>query len=244
MTYSKVLDQIFAGTNIGYSVLDKKIILSAEGKALQQAGKKITGTVLDQNGESVIGANVVVKGTTNGTITDVDGKFTLEVLDDAVLQVTYIGYNPVEVKVGKESVIRIVLREDTQALDEVVVVGYGTQKKVSVTGSIASVSSEDITKVPTSNIAQNLAGRMPGLVVNQTTGRPGEDSPSLRVRGFGANDKDDSVQRERPLVIVDGVQRDFSQLDPNEIESVTVLKDASAAVYGVQASDWSYFSYN
>lgn len=238
---SEVLNRVFEGTGVAYKVVGKNITLvkgavALENMVKQQTGKKVTGTVLDQNGEPVIGANVVVKGTTNGTITDVDGKFTLEVPDDAVLQVTYIGYNPAEVKVGKESVIRIVLREDTQALDEVVVVGYGTQKKVSVTGSIASVSSEDITKVPTSNIAQNLAGRMPGLVVNQTTGRPGEDSPSLRVRGFGANDKDDSVQRERPLVIVDGVQRDFSQLDPNEIESVTVLKDASAAVYGVQAS--------
>ena len=145
----KVLDQIFAGTNIGYSVLDKKIILSAEGMALQQLGKKITGIVVDKSGEPVIGANVVVKGTTNGTITDVDGKFALEVPGGAVLQVTYIGYNPAEVKVGKDSIIRIVLHEDTQALDEVVVVGYGTQKKVNLTGAVGSVRPEDMGDIQT-----------------------------------------------------------------------------------------------
>lgn len=232
----KVLDQIFAGTNIGYSVLDKKIILSTEGKALQQVGKKITGVVIDKSEESVIGANVVVKGTTNGTITDVDGKFTLEVPDGAVLQVTYIGYNPAEVKVGKESMIRIVLHEDTQALDEVVVVGYGTQKKVNLTGAVGSVRPEDMGDVQTNSVSSMIKGHLSGVQITQNNGKPGAGS-TIRIRGVGTLGED---AKNNPLLVVDGQAVDYGieTIDPNDIESVSVLKDASsAAIYGARAAN-------
>lgn len=227
----KVLDQIFAGTNIVYSVLDKKIILSAEGKALQQAGKKITGTVLDQNGESVIGANVVVKGTANGTITDVDGKFTLEVPDGAVLQVTYIGYNGQEIPVGNQTTFQIVLKENTQALDEVVVVGYGVQKKVNLTGSVATVETEKLENRPVSSISEGLQGTMPGVTVQRTSGEVGSN-PSIRVRGFS------SLNSGGALVIVDGVPGNMNNISPNDIESISILKDAaSSSIYGARAAE-------
>lgn len=191
----KVLDQIFAGTNVGYSVLDKKIILSVEGKVLQQTGKRITGAVVDQSGIPVIGANVVVKGTTNGTITDVDGKFSLEVPQNTVLQITYIGYNPLEVKVGKESMIRVVLHEDTQALDEVVVVGYGTQKKVNLTGAVGSVRPEDMGDVQTNSVSSMIKGHLSGVQITQNSGSPGSGS-TIRIRGvgtLGADEKNEST---------------------------------------------------
>lgn len=232
----KVLDRVFAGTNVSYSVLDKKIILSAEREVLQQVGKKITGVVVDKNGEPVIGANVVVKGTTNGTITDVDGKYALEVSDGAVLQVSYIGYNPAEVKVGKENMIRVVLHEDTQALDEVVVVGYGTQKKVNLTGAVGSVRPEDMGDVQTNSVSSMIKGHLSGVQITQNSGTPGSGS-TIRIRGVGTLGAD---EKNDPLLVVDGQAVDYGieTIDPNDIESVSVLKDASsAAIYGSRAAN-------
>lgn len=227
----KVLDQIFAGTNIGYSVLDKKIILSAEGKALQQAGKKITGIVVDKSGEPVIGANVVVKGTTNGTITDVDGKFTLEVPENAILQLSYIGYNPLEIQVGKDSLLNIVMKEDTQALDEVVVVGYGTQKKVNLTGSVSTVATEKIENRPLGSVAEGLQGTMAGVTITRQSGELGSN-PTISIRGFS------SLNSGGALVIVDGVPGNMNNISPNDIESVSILKDAaSSSIYGARAAE-------
>lgn len=228
---AEVLNTILS--NYSYRIENRKILLMP--KAIQQSSSKIKGVVKDAAGETIIGANVMVKGTSNGTITDMNGDFMLNASPNDILVVTYIGYQQQEIPLKGKTFVNIVMQEDAKALDEVVVVGYGTQKKLSVTGAVASVSAEELTKVPTSNVAQNLAGRLPGLIVSQTTGRPGADNPTIKIRGFGSNDKN-GVQKESPLVIVDGVQRDFSQLDPSEIESITVLKDASAAVYGVQAS--------
>ena len=232
----KVLDRVFAGTNVSYSVLDKKIILSAEREVLQQAGKRITGVVVDKSGEPVIGANVVVKGTTNGTITDVDGKYALEVSDGAVLQVSYIGYNPVEIKVGKENEIRVVLHEDTQALDEVVVVGYGTQKKVNLTGAVGSVRPEDMGDVQTNSVSSMIKGHLSGVQITQNSGTPGSGS-TIRIRGVGTLGAD---EKNDPLLVVDGQAVDYGieTIDPNDIESVSVLKDASsAAIYGSRAAN-------
>ena len=240
----KVLDRIFAGTNVGYSVLDKKIILSVEGKVAQQTGKRITGTVVDKSGEPVIGANVVVKGTTNGTITDVDGKYTLEVPEGSVLQVSYIGYNPAEVKVGKDSMIRIVLQEDTQALDEVVVVGYGTQKKVNLTGAVGSVRPEDMGDIQTNSVSSMIKGHLSGVQITQNSGKPGAGS-TIRIRGVGtigavSSHGVDDNSKNNPLLVVDGQAVDYGieTIDPNDIESVSVLKDASsAAIYGARAAN-------
>lgn len=191
----------------------------------QQATRQITGTILDETGEPIIGANVVQKGTTNGTMTDLDGAFSLNVPNNATLVVSFIGYNSTEVNVAGKSKITVTLKEDTQKLEEVVVVGYGTQKKVTVTGAVAAIGADEITQAPVANISNALAGRLPGVRVQNTGGMPGQES-SVDIRGFG-----------KPLILVDGIEQPGFQVDPNEIESISVLKDAAAAIYGVKAGN-------
>lgn len=228
---SEVLNRIFEDTNITYKLVGKNITLINEGNILrntenQQIPRKINGIVLDHNDEPIIGANVVEKGTTNGTITDMDGKYTLSVAEGTILLVTYIGYNPQEIKVGKESDIRVVLREDTQALDEVVIVGYGTQKKVNLTGAVEAIEGDKLQNRAVTNVSQALQGQVSG--VNFTAGdygfEPGADL-DFQIRGQGS-----------AYVLIDGVEGDMNRLNPNDIESVSVLKDAAAAaIYGARA---------
>ncbi|MDR1813688.1 MAG: TonB-dependent receptor [Tannerella sp.] len=197
------------------------------------AQKRVTGTVLDTSGETVIGANVVEKGTTNGTSTDSDGKFVLTVGDNAVLQISYVGYVTQEIKVGNQTALNITLQEDAQALEEVVVVGYGVQKKVTLIGSVATVSSKDIQAIPATNLTAALSGRLAGVKILQSTGTPGSTS-SLTVRATGTWNNAD------PLYVIDGVVRDkvaFDGLNASEIENLSVLKDASAAIYGARAAN-------
>lgn len=196
---------------------------------------EVSGTVTDQEGQPLPGANIVEKGTSNGVTADFDGNFSIQLeSENAILAVSYIGFASKEVLLNGQTSVTIVLEESAAGLEEVVVVGYGTQKKETVTGSVATVQSEDVTVTPSPNLQQNLQGRLPGLNLNLGQGRPGADGSSINIRGFGANGSGGN-QGESPLVIVDGFQRDFSQLDPNEIESISVLKDAAAAVYGVRA---------
>lgn len=227
---SEVLNAMFGNTAIGYEIKDGKIYLfkaAEKTTALANQQKKIiTGTVVDPNGEAVIGANVLVKGTTNGTITDMDGKFSLEVPEGAMLLVSYIGYGDYETKVGNQSNLSITLKEDSQALDEVVVVGYGTQKKISAVGSISAVKAKDLVQAPVSNVSNALGGRLPGLISSQVSGEPGLDNASINIRGFG-----------NALVIVDGVESSIGALSANEIADITILKDASAAIYGSRAGN-------
>ena len=227
----KVLDNIFAGTNVHYSVVDKKIILSVESIAvLQQEKKTISGVVKDENGEPVIGANVVEKGTTNGTVTDVEGQYSLSVSPGSTLFISYIGYNSLEAKVGKGNVINVTLHEDTKVLDEVVVVGYGSVKKGNLTTAVTSVKSELLTNRPSQTITDALQGAVPGLSIVQS-GRPGSAS-SMQLRGATSLNESGS-----PLLLVDGVPSEFNYLNVDDIESVTVLKDAaSAAIYGSRAA--------
>ena len=168
----KVLDNVFAGTNVRYSVVDKKIILSTESVSVpdvqQQNKKTVSGIVKDENGEPIIGANVVEKGTTNGTVTDMDGKYTLTVTLGGSLQISYIGFNEQVIKVGKESLINITLHEDTQSLDEVVVVGYGTVKKGNLTNAVTSVKADVLENRPVSSVADALQGQVPGLSIVQS----------------------------------------------------------------------------
>lgn len=240
----KVLDIVFAGTNVHYSVIDKKIILSTESasvSSVQQNKKTVSGIVKDENGEPVIGANIVEAGTTNGTITSTDGKYTLTVVPGSSLQISYIGFNEQIVKVGKESVINITLREDMQSLDEVVVVGYGTVKKGNLTNAVTSVKAEVLENRPVSSMADALQGQVPGLSIVQS-GRPGKAS-SIQLRGVTSlNTKDDDVNSNgSPLLLVDGIPTDaenFNYLNVEDIESVSVLKDAaSAAIYGSRAAN-------
>ena len=227
----KVLDNIFAGTNVHYSVVDKKIILSVESIAvLQQEKKTISGVVKDENGEPVIGANVVEKGTTNGTVTDVEGQYSLSVSPGSTLFISYIGYNSLEAKVGKGNVINVTLHEDTKVLDEVVVVGYGSVKKGNLTTAVTAVKSELLTNRPSQTITDALQGAVPGLSIVQS-GRPGSAS-SMQLRGATSLNESGS-----PLLLVDGVPSEFNYLNVDDIESVTVLKDAaSAAIYGSRAA--------
>lgn len=191
----------------------------------------VKGVVLDPAGEPIIGASVLLKGVNGvGTITDVDGNFILSVPVDGVLQVSYIGYKTTEVKVNGQSSLKVTLMEDTEMLDEVVVVGYGIQKKASVTGSVAAINSQKLMEVKAPSVTNMLAGRLPGLRAVQRSGSPGDDAASVDIRGYGSM-----------LVIVDGVERDYTQLDPNDIESISILKDAAAAfmvLRGLTAYCW------
>lgn len=203
--------------------------------AVNQKGSKIvSGVITDKKGETVIGANVIVKGTTNGAVTDIDGKYSIEVPEGAILQVSYIGYNSKEIKVGPTAAINIVLEEDTQSLDEVVIVGYGAQKKVNLTGAISTVKMDEVIgNRPVGNTAQALEGAIPGLQISRNNGKPGT-SINMNVRGATSiNDNTNGA----PLVLVDNVPMDIDLLDPNDIESVTTLKDAAAsAIYGARAA--------
>lgn len=200
-----------------------------------QQGKKITGVVVDATGEPVIGANVVVKGTTNGTITDFDGNFSIEdVPAGATLQISYIGYLTKEVPVGNQTALQITLTEDSQALDEVVVVGYGTMRKSDVTGSIAVAKGEELTKNQSFSALENLRGKVSGVNIFSNSSQPGAYSNRVIIRGMATiNSSSD------PLYVVDGVvMEDFSLVNPNDIESMEVLKDASAAaIYGARGAN-------
>lgn len=225
---------MFAGTNVRYSVVDRKIILSTEKPDVQQAKeeRKIKGVVKDQNGEPVIGANVSVKGTTLGTITGLDGDFVLEVPENALIQVSYIGYVSQELRLGGRNHLDVVLKEDSQALEEVVVVGYGVQKKVNLTGSVSSIKSEELERQPIVTMKDALSGLAPGLTVVKSSGQPGSSNPTITVRGVG------TWKNSGPLVLVDGMSMSIADVLPNDIESISVLKDAaSAAIYGSRAAN-------
>ena len=231
-----VLDKLTEGTTLGYDIRNGKVYLYAKSNKQNpgiQQSNTITGVVVDANGEPIIGANVVVKGTTNGTITDIDGRFSLEAPGNAVLSISYIGFNSKDVAVNGQTSLQVKLLEDTQKLDEVVVVGYGTQKKVNLTGSVSSVKfDEEMANRPITDASQALSGKVSGVWISQNSGKPGDDGAQLRIRGWGTLNNSD------PLVIIDGVEGVFSQINPSDIESITVLKDAaSAAIYGSKAAN-------
>lgn len=227
--------QILKGQNVSYEIQGKNIVIK---KGTQQATskkkRKVSGTVKDVNGEPIIGATIMEEGTTNGTITDFDGNFVLEVADGAELDISYIGYQTQKLQAKSGKALAVTLKEDLETLDEVVVVGYGTQKKVSVTGAMASTKGSDLAKVPTANITNTLAGRLPGLISYNRSGEPGYDDAGLLIRG--ASTTGDSS----PLIVVDGVADragSLGRIDPNDIENITILKDASAAIYGSRAAN-------
>jgi TonB-linked SusC/RagA family outer membrane protein len=195
----------------------------------QQQKKEITGTITDVDGNPIIGANVIERDEiNNGTVTDINGNFKLQVRENSIIRISYIGYLEQDINTTRRNIFNITLEEDTKALDEVVVVGYGTQKKVNLTGSVSTITSKDLSTTPTPNVSTLLYGKLPGLITYQRSGEPGLDDVSLSIRGFS-----------NALIVVDGVAgRSFTRLDPKEIESVTILKDAaSAAVYGVSGGN-------
>lgn len=196
----------------------------------------ITGTVIDKNlGDPIIGATILVKGTTIGTVTDVDGNFSIEASKNNVLEISYVGYQAQSIKLdGIQRVYRIELSEDTQNLDEVVVVGFGTQKKVNLTGAVATVDTKTLESRPVTSVAQALQGVVPGLNVSANNrGGKLDQSPTMNIRGTGNLGTGSS---DSPLVLIDGVEGDINSLNPQDIANISVLKDAaSASIYGSRA---------
>ena len=251
-----ILKTIFADTDVTYKIEDRQIILSKKefNSFLAQQKKRVQGIVKDENGESIIGASIVIAGTNIGTVSDVDGNFNLEVSDDATLLISYIGYLPQKVTVGNQTNLNITLREDTQALDEVVVIGYGTAKKSDITGSVASVKVGELREGVTSSVDQMLLGKSAGVNVVQSSGEPGGGF-SINIRGASSINAGNS-----PLYVIDGVPIDnarpissasilgfnanrsprnpLSSINASDIESIEVLKDASAtAIYGSRGAN-------
>lgn len=208
------------------------LVLSAETYSTNEIlqSKKITGIVKDNFGP-ITGANVTVKGTTVGTITDMDGKFSLEVPDNGFLVVSFIGYGTQEVALEGKNEFIITLSEDNEVLDEVVVVGYGVQKKVNLSGSVSSIDGENIASKPATDALSALQGEMPGVTITRASGQPGSEGASIQVRGFS------SVNDAKALVLIDGVEGNMALLNADDIESISVLKDAaSCAIYGARAA--------
>lgn len=229
---SEAVRQILDGQNVSYEIKEKNIIIRRITISNNSTNKKkhISGTVIDQNGDVIIGANVVEKGTTNGTVTDLNGSYSLDISQGSILTVSYIGYNTQEVKTGNNPTINIKLQEDSQSLEEIVVIGYGSVKKGNLTTAVSSVKAEVLENRPIQTVADALQGTVAGLNIVQSS-KPGTAS-SIQLRG--ATSLNDAGS---PLLLVDGVPGEFNYLNVDDIESVTVLKDAaSAAIYGSRAA--------
>ena len=232
---AQVLDRILSGTGINYELEGTHIILTTEAiKDLhaQQQAKTVTGTVTDVSGEPIIGANIRIKGTTTGTITDIEGNFSIEAEPQSVIEVSYIGYLTQETVINNQKSIRFLLKEDTKTLDEVVVIGYGVQKKADLTGSVANINTEKLNTQSNANIGQALQGKIAGVDIVSQGGAPGSGT-RIMVRGIG------TLNNASPLYIVDGMyMNSIDHINPNDIASIDVLKDASsAAIYGSRAAN-------
>ncbi len=242
----KVLDSCLKGTNLEYEITHKAVVLKkakdkdaekalSNSSSSQQPKKKtVTGKVTDEKGQTLPGASVIIKGTTNGVITGNNGNFSLaNVPENAIIQFSFVGMKTQEFPVAGKTTFNVAMVDETVGLEDVVVVGYGTQKKVTVVGAITAISTRDLRQSPTTNISNALAGRLPGLIVNQFSGgEPGVDQSTVFVRGMS------TLGNQNPIVLVDGIERDFQYLNPEEVESFTILKDASAtAVYGVRGAN-------
>ncbi|MEN6453876.1 MAG: TonB-dependent receptor [Prolixibacteraceae bacterium] len=239
---TEILDNLFQGTNVAYTIVDRQIVLTSKADqtsfmqlGVQQANKVIKGKVTDLSGFSLPGVSVVVKGTTVGTVTDNDGNYSLSsIAEKAVLQFSFVGMKIQEIVIGSRTEINVVMEEESIGIGEVVAIGYGTQKKVSLTGAITNVNSEEIESIPTSNLSNTLAGRAPGVTISSNSGFVGSSSDIL-IRGKG------TYNNTSPLYVIDGIvmdKTDFDVLDPNEVDNVSFLKDAAtASIYGSRAAN-------
>ena len=236
-TINEVLNEVFKGSGVSYTIKGNEVILKVEGESTQQAAKhKIIGVVTESaTGDPIPGASVMIKGTKTGTTTDVDGKFEVMATSSDVLVISFIGYSSKEIKVGNQKVLSVTLSDDAEQLDEVVVTAFGTgQKKETVTGSIQSVRPADL-KVPTANLSTAFAGRLSGVISYQRSGEPGNNGADFFIRGVA------TMNSATPLIVLDGVEiskADLNALDPEVIESFSVLKDATAsAMYGTRGAN-------
>jgi len=231
----EALDQLFKGKNTGFQLKNNQILLFKKNeepntKSNQQAPRKISGNVTDDKGQVLPGVTVKIKGSSTGTITDSNGSYSLDnVTSDETVLFSFIGMQSREVNVDNQNMLNIKLSESSSELDEVVVVGYGVQKKVTLTGAVSSIKGDDVITTKNENVQNMVAGKIPGVRVTQKTSEPGSFNNNFDIRGMGT-----------PLFIIDGVPRtneDFQRLDPNDIDNMSVLKDASAAIYGVRAAN-------
>ncbi|MEL7588215.1 MAG: TonB-dependent receptor [Prolixibacteraceae bacterium] len=245
-TIDKILELVFEGTDVRYKIEDRQILLyndktpgivpqtiNAAIKTDQPKKKKISGVVKDKDGSALPGVSVVIKGTIIGSVTNIDGGFTLEIPDGTkTIVFSFVGMKPQEVSIGNQTFFNIVLQEETVGLEEVIVVGYGIQKKESVVGAITQVDNVALMRSGNSNVTNAIAGKLSGVLTLQQSGEPGNNDSEIIIRGLS------SWNGSQPLVLVDGVERDFSDLDPNEISTLSVLKDASAtAVFGAKGAN-------
>ncbi len=237
MTIDQVLEKLFEGTGTNFKVVNRQILLFPEkqNSIISELSVKVSGKVTDTSGAPLPGVSVTVKGSTIGTITDVDGGYSLpNIPDNSILQFSFIGMKSQEVPVAGKTSINVTLEEETVGIEEVVAIGYGTQKKVTITGSVVSAKGDDIKQAATSSVTNSLVGRLPGLIAMNRSGEPGYDDATLLIRG------NNTLGDNSPLIVVDGIADragGFSHIDVNDIESVTILKDASAAIYGSRAAN-------
>ena len=230
----ELLTRELAQRGLSYRVSDNLIIILPASQSKTPAGKpsKITGVVKDANGEPIIGANITVKGQSIGTITDIDGQFTLDAPEDATLQISYIGYTAQDIDVKGRKEFNITLKEDNKMLDEVVVVGFGTQKKVNLTGAVGIATAKELESRPVTSATQALQGLVPGLQISSTTGEL-DKTASINIRGTGTIGEGSSGS---PLILIDGMEGDLNTINPQDIENISVLKDAAASsIYGSRA---------
>ncbi len=225
---AEVLKQLFSGSDVAFSIEGDQVVLTRKASGASAQAVRISGTVQDQGGNPVIGAYVTVKNNHIGTVTNIKGRFELDVPAGTVIVVSYLGYASKEITVGSRTVFNITLEEDRKTLDEIVVVGYDKQRRATLTGAVSTVKGDELVKVPLASTTNALTGRVSGLVTVQSSGQPGSDAASLNIRNYA----------NAPLIIVDGIIRStFNDIDASEIESVSVLKDASAAIYGIYAGN-------
>ena len=231
-TIEQTLQKALAGKELTYRMEKDNVVVLLQKEAVNQKTKTITGTIVDQSGEPVIGASIVVKGTSNGTITDIDGNYTLtNVPENSTINISYIGYQPLTYPASSKELTKVTLKEDSEMLDEVVVVGYGTTKKANLSGAVDQISSKEIEHRVSGNAGQVLQGMIPNLNVSFSDGSINSKA-TFDVRGVG------SINGGKPLVLIDGVEGDMNYINPKDIESISVLKDASsAAIYGARAAN-------
>lgn len=232
-----VMSEVLKGTDFSYRIEGSYIIITTNTTSSSGKNQKISGVVLDEAGQPIIGANIIIKGSSNGVISDLNGTFSLDVPLGSKIQISYIGYQAKEIMIiGNKTNFTIQLREDSQALDEVVVVGYGTEKKVNVIGSIAQINSEKLQNRSTPMLSNALTGQMSGVTVIQRSGRPGQGGGQIRVRGVGSFGGEDN--KSDALVLIDGIPGTLNDINTEDVESISVLKDAStAAIYGSRAAN-------
>lgn len=227
---TNILDQLFENTGITFSIKDRQVLLTTAEKYDADQQKSISGIVTDASGLSLPGVTVIIKGTTNGTVTNNEGRYTIQnIPEDATLMFSFVGMRSQEIAIGTNTTIDVTMEEDAIGIEEVVAIGYGVQKKTTLTGSISTIKGEELTTIPVSNVSQSIAGKLAGVSMIHKGGQPGFDSPEIQIRGIV------TTGNSSPLIVIDGIKRDnMKQINPNTIESITILKDAAAvAPYGI-----------